>query len=427
MGGAGLWLAVRPPRRHARSKVGCAAGILLVLLSAAILAGPAVALDSPAQAVPRTQAWDPYRLLLAVASHELRRGRPDNAVRVLELVVAQRPGLLVARLILADSYLRLGRPREAKRHLEALVADPRASPLLAGAARTRLAAVRRLYFDWGWRVGVVTDTNPINFTDRRTIRIANQTLTVIPPKGFREVRGLEWAVWGRRAVSSDARWHVVGNVSMRDFPSGEVDGQVASAGVLWVMRKRPEVALAGMHESSWLARRRLYDYRYMELTVSSPPIARWMRFRWGVLDVRRLDYLDSRIFSIETGGGAQLAGWKWSLYAERGLARERPYSFHGLAASVAWRGNGQLHPFGGRPFVSVRVSGRRYGGADPIFGRRRVDRRFLLAAGVRLILGRRHGKNTFAVEVGAALERNRSSVDYFAYRKKVFQINLVSR
>ncbi len=398
-----------------------------MLVSAATLANPAAAVDAPAQAVPRKQAWDPYRLLLAVASHELRRGRPDNAVRVLEFVVARRPGLLVARLVLADSYLQLGRPREAKRHLEALIADPRVSPSLAGAARARLAAVRRLYSDWGWRVGLVTDTNPVNFTDRRTIRIANQTLTVVPPKGFREVRGLEWAVWGRRAISSDARWHLVGNVSVRDFPSGDVDGQMASAGALWVMRKRPEVALSAMHESSWLARRRLYDYRYIELAISPSRAASWIKLRWGALDVRRLDYLDSRIFSVEAGGGAQSAGWKWSLYTEHGLAQERPYSFRGLAASVMWRGKRQLPPFGGRPFVSVRVSRRGYGGVDPIFGRRRVDQRFLLAAGVRLTLGWRRGKNAFAVEVGTTLEENRSSLDYFAYRKSVFQINLVSR
>lgn len=369
---------------------------------------------------------DPFLALVALARRELKAGRPANAVRILEAVHAQRPSAAV-RLALADAYVAADRLADAERLFRRVLNDPSASTTLRGRAQRRLAALRRMRRDWGLALAWISDSNPVNFTERRTVRIAGQTLTVVKPEAARPRKGVQLSLHARQALSEDARLQLRLSVDLREFPGRIVDEEVVSARLSRTFGWRRDAVVSLGQEAGFLAGRSLYRYPHVQVAVRGtrvPGADGHLALRAGRLDVARLDYLDAWLLSLEATirlSGRAPAGVTGGLYAERGLAREPAYSFRSGALSLLVE-----RRLWGRTYgrVSFLLLARAYDATDPLFGVRRRDLRRRATATIRL--PSLPGLQAFAPEIGVVNEINRSSIGYHSYSRTqaVFQLVL---
>ena len=97
---------------------------------------------------------------------------------------------------------------------------------------------------------------------------------------------------------------------------------------------------------------------------------------------------------------------------ERSDARERPYSYYGAELGAGIDSFWPRWTF----MVGARASAaqRRYAEADPLFGERRVDERQRL----ELLVGNKRWRwRDSYVSLLASVERNRSTLPFYSYRK----------
>ena len=104
---------------------------------------------------------------------------------------------------------------------------------------------------------------------------------------------------------------------------------------------------------------------------------------------------------------------------ERSQAYERPYTYNGaaIAPGISW--------LMAQPAVQMRaelgLSARRYAALDPFFGERRTDNKIRVDLGAK---SKQWRLFSYRPALSVGIERNRSSIEFYAYRKVNFSVAL---
>lgn len=393
-------------------------GIVLCLLS--LWAGGMGVFGSIARAsddnASISQEIDPYQVMFSIGVIELHKQHYANAIKIFKALSKETPSQRV-RLELARAYF-LDRQYElAGKTFEAVLADSS----LPWGVRENVNRYLDLSDEAMGRVkfslAIVSDSNPLNFTDHNQINIAGQTLTVSRPSRDDTVYGLQYGLNATKSFTDDASLVGYLNINVKDFESGDLDRWIVDTGVgLFPRRLRKFQARLGLEES-FFGGDHHYHYPYVSMTYFPDPIEQF-RFstalKLAYLDVSGFDYLDAHIQTLDLrgsrilAGGMQLVG---NLYGENAATDEQSYSYHGagLGTTLSFP---LVRSWGAD--VSASIGVRRYRDVDPFFGEQREDSTKRLS----LVLHNQQWRFfDFTPEFGAAYERTDSNIEFFEYDK----------
>ena len=372
------------------------------------------------QARPTDEEQRIERLFL-LGLAEVRLGLLPEAAERFEAVLAIRADLTRVRLELARVYHLLGRDEKARFHFEASLGDELPSSV-EGAVEAFLDRIdARKRWSVSLSLAALPESNPVKRTDREEVRIGgvpfrlNENAREASGTGLLFSMGAQYSPaladdWrGLLAASGAAKLH-----EQSDWNDISVQGD------LGVVRLFDRGSLSG---GLRIGRRWLGGERY------SDGIGPWTRGRLrlspalrldGALGAERRDHpdnpgLDRWTVNFRPGLTYALSSattLRAELDLEHASAREDRHGSRlgGLAVSLsrAFRGGLSVSP-------RISVHWRRYGGKDPLFGKRRSDRQMRLSVN---LLHRALQYRGFAPWVGFFVERNRSSIPINGYRNQ---------
>lgn len=361
------------------------------------------------------QSPDPLQRAFAEGMQHLQAGEAAQAERSFRGMLEQTDSPRV-KLELARSLYLQGKLKEAKVLFEAVSAQSQTPWRVRDNIAGFVADIeeRTGYLKFG--VTVVSDSNPRNIAPQEEFSIGD--LRVTPTEAPKKEWGLRYSMRGWRPFS--AAGHTAGYLSAAysDFTGKEMDRLSVDLGVVQALTASGRVRGKAGIEASTFGGSRLYDFPYLGLDAVLLEAPAWRLtgeakigkvrfadfthldadFRSGALSVRRA-LSQTMAASIRAG-------------VERSRAAEAPYSYEGWelgpGASVLWPAS--AYTLG----ASASYGERKYGAADPLFGRVRKDERSRL----ELTLGNKNWRwRSWQFALVASLEENRSSIEFFSYRK----------
>ncbi len=352
---------------------------------------------------------------------EARLGHLRDAAERFEAILAVRPELTRVRLELARVYGLLGRDGKARFHFEASLGDELPSSVedAVEAWLDRIDARRR----WSISISaaVLPESNPVKRTDDEEVRIGGVPFRL--DEDAREASGtgllLSTGTQYSPVLSGDWRGVLAASGAAKLYEQSDWN-DISVQGDVGVARLFDRGSISG---GLRIGRRWLGGERYND------GIGPWTRGRLRLSQALRLDGalaserrnhpdnpgLDGWTVNLRPGLDYALSS-ATTLRAELELehvdAREDHHGSRlgGLAVSLS-------HAFRGGLSVSPRMSvhWRRYGGKDPLFGKRRSDRQMRLSVN---LLHRALQYRGFAPWVGCFVEWNRSSIPINGYRNQ---------
>ena len=352
---------------------------------------------------------------------EVRLGHLRDSAERFEAILAVRPELTRVRLELARVYGLLGRDGKARFHFEASLGDELPSSVedAVEAWLDRIDARRR----WSISISaaVLPESNPVKRTDDEEVRIGGVPFRL--DEDAREASGtgllLSTGTQYSPVLSGDWRGVLAASGAAKLYEQSDWN-DISVQGDVGVARLFDRGSISG---GLRIGRRWLGGERY------SDGAGPWTRGRLRLSQALRLDGalaserrnhpdnpgLDGWTVNLRPGLDYALSS-ATTLRAELELehvdAREDHHGSRlgGLAVSLS-------HAFRGGLSVSPRMSvhWRRYGGKDPLFGKRRSDRQMRLSVN---LLHRALQYRGFAPWVGCFVEWNRSSIPINGYRNQ---------
>lgn len=390
----------------------CAAALACV---SALLTGSALADETPPPAVQQDVDAHQARFLLGVDA--LRAGNPMRAAMIFEQLLADtgspRVKLELARaLFLLDDY---ARSEQLFREVLALPGLP-----------WRVGENIRAYLDEidmatgyvRFAVGVVSDSNPRNFTNTREVMIGGQTLTVVPPEDNREVVGARLAVRGYRPLGDKRRTTAFFTASYSDFPGQTFDRLTGDAGLAQAIPGVPWLRAKAGFEGARLDGDTLYRYPYVGALAAMAPSDGYRllgEFKFGRLQVPQMPHLDAHsLFLVGRLVHPPALGLAFSSEAtlERSQADGKADSYRGgsLGGTVVWPSG----TWDARFTLYGSAGVRSYDGDDLLFGDRRRDTRYVASLDLLRPSLRIGG---YRPQIGVTYERTESTLDFYGFSK----------
>ena len=369
-----------------------------------------------------TEVTDPHQILFMIGMNELRKGNYADAISIFESL-SKRTESPRVRLELARALFLDRRFRAAEKVFQGVLALPDVPWTVQENIRAYLDEIKSFRGSVKFRFSLISDSNPRNFTESRTIRIAGQDLTLIPPEDNREVVGIRYSMNARRALTESGALLAYLNMSYSDYKNIKFDRWIADIGVLASFRNLPKFKLRAGLEDSFYAADHLYAFPYLAMIFIPQPTDHFRmnsELKFGFLDVSEADYMDAVNVTLTTGISRKISDKilvTGDISLEKSVAEEDAYSYDGGSIGLSLRFP-LLSGWNLKPHVSVGQ--RKYAGIDPFFGDRRLDVR--TPAGLTLqsesfqIMG-------FMPEIGFRYEENDSNLDYYSYEKIGFILN----
>lgn len=203
----------------------CAAALACIL---ALQAGPALAEDTPAGTVQASNSQYQARFLHGVEA--LNAGDPMRAATIFERLLAET-GSPRVKLELARALFLMEQHERAEQLFREVLALPDLPWRVGENIRVYLDEIDMATGYVRFSLGLVSDSNPRNFTNSREVMIGGQTLTVVPPEDNREVWGAKLSVRGYRPLDEKRRTTAFFTASYSDFPNSTFDRQIGRAHV----------------------------------------------------------------------------------------------------------------------------------------------------------------------------------------------------
>ncbi|MGQ0652297.1 MAG: surface lipoprotein assembly modifier [Betaproteobacteria bacterium] len=351
------------------------------------------------------------------AAHMLERGEYGEAISgfrtVLRHTDSPRVKLELARaLYLQKEY------EEAKTLFKEVLYSPDTPWRVQDNIETFIRAIEEAQGYAKISVSLVSDSNPRSLTAQREFTIAGAPVRFLPPPDSATAHGLRYAFQGYQPLSTEQRVAGYFTASYLDFASSSLDRLTLDGGLAKTFDQARRVTARLGLEAGTFGGRMLYHFPYASglLVLSESPTRRLTgEAKLGKVRFPDFNYLDadyasgglSAIQALEGGHALSLAGT-----AENSSARERPYSYYGLAITpgIAWMANAPALLFK----TELSLSTRRYAEADPLFGERRSDRKARVDFSIR---SKQWRWATWRPGVMLSLERNESTIEFYAYRK----------
>jgi outer membrane protein len=274
-------------------------------------------------------------------------------------------------------------------------------------------------------VAVISDTNPENITSQREFSIGGIRLTFQPPAENKKVTGLRYLVDAFQPIWQEGRLSSYLTGAYIDYPGEALDRLTVDMGLTKGLDRDGRSALRAGVEWGTFAGRQLYNFPYvagLDVLSQSSSYRITGEAKAGRVSFPYYRYLDADYLSLTVSGVRALSATtaaSLSATAEGSSAREKPYSYTGLTLvpGFAWLLS--------EPALLVKTnasfSDRHYGAIDPLFGKQRADRKTWAEVTVRSKAWRLFNFTPLLV---FSVERNRSNIDYYTYRKANFSIGL---
>ena len=358
---------------------------------------------------------------------EMQLGRPREAARRFEAILARRPDLPRVRLELASAYFMAERDDKARYHFEAVLAERLPASVETEIRRFLDRIDNRRRWSSSFALALVPESNPAHRTERRTVHIG----------------GVPWDLDPDGRAKSGTGVLMSGGISFSPAVGGGLSGALAATGSAKLYRRREwnDVSVAGDIGLAWPTDRHAISgglrvgRRWLGQDGFSRSIGPWMRGSMRLSERTRAG-VASDVARVVHDEHPDRDGWRWSA---------RPGVFHALSSrssmeveldleavsSRAQRLGSRMaglsmtitHAFGGGISISpaIGVWLRRYRSRDPIFGETRTDTTIRTSV---TVLHRSLQFEGFAPYVGYSFETTRSSIPIHAYRNHAVQVGV---
>lgn len=264
-------------------------------------------------------------------------------------------------------------------------------------------------------VTLIADSNPRSIAEQKEFAIGG--LRVTPAEAPEKVYGLRYSARGWLPFE---RLGAAGylSASYSDYPGRDLDRLTLDVGGVKDLTESGRLRLKPGIELGTFGGARLYRFPFVgvDAVLAESSTARLAgEAKAGRVTFRDFAYLDadyaSAAFSVRKLWSSEVVVSAGTLL-ERSQARERPYSYYG------WELGPGIDTFWPRWLLMVgaraSVGERRYAEADPLFGEKRSDEK----ARLELSVGNKQWRwRDRYVSLIASLERNRSSIGFYSYRK----------
>ncbi|HET9463100.1 MAG TPA: porin family protein [Thiobacillus sp.] len=391
---------------------------------AALLACPVLAEEAPAGTVPAQ--GDAYQARFLLGVEALRTGNPMRAATIFEQLLAET-GSPRVKLELARALFLMQDYERAEQLFREVLARPELPWRVAENIRVYLDEIDMATGYIKFSVGMVSDSNPRNFTNSREVMIGGQTLTVVPPEDNRHVTGARLSVRGYRPLDDSRRTTAFFTASYSDFPERTFDRLTGDVGLAQAVPGAPWLKAKAGFEGARLDGDTLYRFPYVGALAAMAPSEGYRllgEFKFGRLQVPQMPHLDSHnLFLIGKLAYPPALGLAFSNEAtlERAETSEAAYSYRGgsLGGSMVWPSDTWDTRF--TLYGSAGV--RRYEGIDPFFGDRRQDTRF--AASLDLLRPSLRFRG-YRPQIGVMYEKTDSTLDFYSFSKVGLRFQLES-
>jgi hypothetical protein len=385
--------------------------LVIALVLAAVAAGPALA-QSKDEAMQRA---------FVEAMQQLRAGNLERAEQMLRAMLARTDSPRVKLELARVLYLE-GKDAEAKA-LFKQVSMRSDTPWRVRdniAPFVRSIEERSGYLKFG--VTVVSDSNPRNLAPQEEFTIGG--LRVTPTEAPQKLTGLRYSVQGWMPALGASRTGGYLTASYADYPGRELDRISADLGLLRPLSASGRVRGRAGVEFGTFGGRRLYHFPYLGLDSvlkQTGTVRLAGELKLGKVKFADFGYLDADYLSASASASkavSKTASVSLGATLERSQAREDPYSYDGwqLGPGADLFFPGSLYMAG----VRAALGGRRYKAVDPLFGERRADTTQRLEL---TLVNKRWRWRDSRVSLVASLERNRSNIGFYSYRK--FNLSVV--
>lgn len=411
-------------RTAPNSKPGVRRFAAVLACVATLLAAPVLAAEAPTGASQETGATYQARFLLGVEA--LHAGNPMRAAAIFEPLLAET-GSPRVKLELARALYLLQDYARAEQLFREVLARPDLPWRVGENIRVYLDEIDMATGFVKFSVGVVSDSNPRNFTNSREVMIGGQTLTVVPPEDNRQVTGARLSVRGYRPLDERRQTTAFFTATYSDFPGSTFDRLSGDAGLAQAVPGLPWLKAKAGFEGARLDGHTLYRFPYVGALAAMAPSDGYRllgELKFGRLQVPQMPHLDSNnLFLVGKLSYPPALGLAFSNEAtlERAEASEAAYSYRGgsLGGTVVWPSDTLDTRF--TLYGSAGV--RRYDGVDPLFGDRRQDTRFTASLDLLRPSLRIRG---YRPQIGVVYERTDSTLDFFSFSKLGLRFQLES-
>jgi hypothetical protein len=353
----------------------------------------------------------------------LQAGDYDAAARIFGALV-ERTNSPRIKLELARTLFHLQRYREARALFKEVQLEPDIPWQVRDNIDRFMHGIDNVLGYVRFSVSLVSDSNPRNITSERDFTIGGVRLTFQPPEDNKRVTGLNYSLHAYQPILREGRLAGYFGGSYLDYPASTLDRLTVDGGLAKEFEQPGVRARAGI-EAGTFGDRRLYTFPYIGYVH---PLSRSEtrnlngELKLGRVDFPHFSHLDADYGSatlsafevLSPAVAVSLAGT-----LEDSRARERPFSYYGvtLAPGIAW--------LIAEPALLVKAElaygRRRYGGADPLFGEERLDRRTRLDLSVR---SKQWRWRNFVPALIVSFDRTHSNIAFYSYEKINFAVAL---
>jgi hypothetical protein len=350
-------------------------------------------------------------------AQRLQAGDYEGAARIFRALVHETDSPRV-KLELARTLFYLREYRESRELFKAVVLEPELPWRVRDNIEVFLRAIDDAEGYVRFSVSLVSDSNPRNITSERQFTIGGIRLTFEPPEDNRRVTGLRYSVQAHQPLLRERGLSGYFNGSYLDYPASSLDRLTMDAGLSKRLVTAYGAVRAGL-EAGTFGGNVLYEFPYLELSqrLSQSPVHRIDgALKGGRVNFPHFDHLDANYASAGVSAArsvSQTLAASIAATVEVSDARERPYSYYGVTIEPGMSLLA-LQPTAALLKANVALGHRRYGADDPLFGARRSDRRIGLEVSAR---SKEWRWMNFAPAVVVSLERNRSNIAFYGYRK----------
>ncbi len=382
--------------------------------AATLLAAPALAEEAPAGAATEVDAYQ-ARFLSGVEA--LRAGNPMRAATIFEQLLAET-GSPRVKLELARALFLMEQYERSEQLFREVLALPGLPWRVGENIRAYLDEIDMATGYVRFSVGLVSDSNPRNFTNSREVFIGGQVLTVVPPEDNRQVYGARLSVRGYRPLDEKRRTTAFFTASYSDFPAYTFDRLTGDVGLAQAIPGAPWLKAKAGFEGARLDGHTLYRFPYVGALAAMAPSEGYRlqgELKFGRLQVPQMPYLDSHnLFLIGKLAYPPALGLALSNEAtlEQAETKEAAYSYRGgsLGATVVWPSDTLDTRF--TLYGSAGI--RNYEAMDPFFGDRRRDNRYVVSLDLLRPSLRIQG---YRPQIGVVYEKTVSTLDFYSFNK----------
>lgn len=371
-------------------------------------------LEDPPGATLSFRSDDPHQILFLIGIGELEKGNHASAVKILQslyqTVKTRRIQLELARALFLDRQF-----KRSRQFFREVYEDPSTPLNVRENIKLYLDEIDAALGQVKLAFEIVTDSNPLRFTEAKKIIVAGQPLIVTEPKANKTVVGAKYGIDATKSLNEDASFVVFLDAAFQDFQGSRYDRFKANGGLLFAPKQHPKYRARIGIEEAFYDRSHLYEYPYVVLTFIPDPVEQFRlrtEIEYGILDVADSDHLDAKNLTISVNGTRRFPGQTWlisNFYVENADTDENAYSYGGagIGAELSF-------PFWNK--WDLKLTGalglRRYRDADPIFGSTRKDDTY--TAGVSLF-SRSINLFGYDPEVGVRYVKRSSSLPFYEY------------